>query len=158
MSRPEVLVSDLREEPLLPEATLERVRLATATTLEAEGLPDAQLSVTLVDDARMASLHLRYLQQAGPTDVLAFPLADEDDSDPLLGEVIVSVDTANREARDRGLAPEEELLRYVIHGTLHLLGYDDQEAGERERMLQRQESLLTAFLSRTADPSGQREP
>ncbi len=147
MKGPEVLVSDLRGEAPLPPATLERVRAAAAAALEAEGRAQAQLSVTLVDDTRMAALHLRYLQQAGPTDVLAFPLAEEDDCDPLLGEVVVSVDTADREAKARGLASEEELLRYVIHGTLHLLGYDDHQEEERARMHRRQETLLAAFLS-----------
>jgi probable rRNA maturation factor len=148
----EVQVADLREDGVLaidPEA----LRRAAESVLEAEGRGDAHLSVTVVDDARMAELHEQYLNVAGPTDVLSFPLDDDVPSPiPLLGEVVVSADTAAREATERGLPWERELLLYVIHGTLHLLGYDDHEEDERVRMHARQEELLDELsLPRSLD-------
>jgi len=131
------------------EVDLERVAGAAACALEAEG-SDALLSVTLVDDEEMAELHVRFSGGPGPTDVLAFPFGDDDTPRPpglaLLGEVVVSTDTAAREGEERGHGFERELLLYVIHGTLHLLGYDDQDPAERVRMHARQEELLAAFL------------
>lgn len=121
------------------------VRGVAAHVLRAEGRPDAALSVTLVDDEAMAELHERYSKVPGPTDVLAFPLGDE-----LLGEVVVSTDTAAREAKERGLTLLRETLLYVTHGTLHLLGYDDHRAADRRVMHARQEELLESFLARRA--------
>lgn len=143
-----VLVSDQREpaEPAAP--SLERIEACAAAVLAAEGAEGQELSVTLVDDEQIAQLHLDYMQIPGPTDVISFPLSDPEDPIPILGEVVVSVDTAAREAEERGLSLDEELLRYVVHGTLHLLGYDDHEDDERERMHARQEELLAAFLAR----------
>ena len=131
----------------------ERVRALAAHVLRAEGRPDAALSVTVVNDRRIAALHRDYLQVPGPTDVLSFPLDDDGDAGvpglpSLLGEVVVSADTAAREARARRLPFERELLLYVAHGALHLLGYDDHEPRERARMHRRQETLLERFLRR----------
>ena len=79
----------------------------------------------------MAELHERYAGVPGPTDVLAFPLAD----DPvLLGEVLVSAETARREAAARGHPAYDELLLYAVHGVLHLVGHDDHEPADRRRM------------------------
>jgi probable rRNA maturation factor len=76
------------------------------------------------------------------TDVLAFPLADAPGG--LLGEVVASAETARREAAARGLAPADELLLYVVHGVLHLLGFDDHAAGDRRRMRAAERRALRA--------------
>jgi probable rRNA maturation factor len=139
---PRVQLADLQRRRVDRRA----VRGVAAHVLRAEGRADAALSVTLVDDEAMAELHLRYSKVAGPTDVLAFPLDDE----LLLGEVVVSTDTAAREAKERGLTLLRETLLYVAHGTLHLLGYDDHRAADRRRMHARQSELLESFLSARA--------
>jgi probable rRNA maturation factor len=141
-----VQVADLREGA--GEAVdLQAVAGAAQAVLVAEGREGVGLSVAVVDDGRMSELHERYSGIPGPTDVLAFPLEDEvPGPEALLGEVVVSADTAAREAAERGLTFERELLLYVIHGTLHLLGYDDHDPTERTRMHARQEELLGAFL------------
>lgn len=132
-----------------------RVAALAAHVLRAERRADAALSVTIVSDRRIAALHREYLDVPGPTDVISFPLEDElplGDGPRLLGEVVVSADTAAREARARRLPFERELLLYVAHGTLHLLGYDDHDPKERARMHRRQEALLDRFLARGAPP------
>ena len=123
-----------------------RVAALAAHVLRAEKRADAALSVTIVSDRRIAALHREYLDVPGPTDVISFPLGTPGDPDPMLGEVVVSADTAAREAKARRLPFERELLLYVAHGTLHLLGYDDHEPRERDRMHRRQEALLARFL------------
>lgn len=87
-------------------------------------LGSRKVVVALVDDDTIARLHERYLGVRGPTDVLSFPH----------GEIVVSGETARREARERGIEPLHELLLYVIHGALHLKGYRDKTAADRKRM------------------------
>jgi probable rRNA maturation factor len=107
------------------------------------------LSIALVDDREIARLHGEFLDDPTPTDVMSFPL--EDDADGLLGEVVVSTDTAAREAKKRGLTFDREVLLYVVHGILHLLGYDDHAAEDRKKMHARQEELLERFLALEAE-------
>jgi rRNA maturation RNase YbeY len=106
------------------------------------------LSLAFVSDAVIRRLNRRFLRHDFATDVLAFPLGDGG----VLGEVVVSGETARREARARGIAPEEELLRCVAHGILHLLGYDDRAPRDRARMWKRQERELGRVLG------GERKP
>jgi probable rRNA maturation factor len=87
--------------------------------------PTAMVSIAVVDDPTIHALNIQYLQHDYPTDVLSFVL--EESPQRVEGELVVSADTAMREAREAGWSPLEELLLYVIHGTLHLVGYDDHE-------------------------------
>jgi probable rRNA maturation factor len=104
-----------------------------------EGVADAELSLSLVTDEEMAELHERYLGLPGPTDVLSFPL-DEDDRDEdgvrLLGDVVVAPSVA---ARDAPEDPAAELRLLVVHGILHLLGHDHLRDEDRARMWARQQ-------------------
>lgn len=95
-----------------------------------EDLPE--LSIALVDDARMADLHECFSGVPGPTDVLTFHH----------GEVVVSVDTARSYAAANGLNEHEEVCRYIVHGLLHLHGYDDLSEEKRATMHDLQERLL----------------
>lgn len=100
------------------------------------------LSFVVVDDERMAALHERYAHVPGPTDVLSFPLAE----DPvLLGEVVISVDAARREAAARGHPAYDELLLYAVHGVMHLVGHDDHGPADRRRMREAERRALTAL-------------
>lgn len=91
--------------------------------------------VALVDDRTIAELHERFLGEPGPTDVLSFPH----------GEIVVSGDTALREARARGIPPVHELALYVVHGALHLAGYDDRTPRGRGRMRAAERRVLAAL-------------
>ena len=100
----------------------------------------ADVSVALVDDTTMHGLNLQYLEHDYPTDVLSFVL--ERAEDLLEGEVIVSAETAASQALGFGWSPCEELLLYVIHGTLHLVGYDDGTSDARAEMRSRESDCL----------------
>jgi probable rRNA maturation factor len=123
-----VLVSN-RQDISLDEPVLAAL---AAQTLSAEGRPDVELSLSFVGEEEMADLHLRYLDEPGPTDVLSFPL----DEDGLLGDVVVCPAEAARNNPD--LPAELRLL--VVHGVLHLLGYDHEEDGDRRAMWAKQDS------------------
>lgn len=98
--------------------------------------PDAELSILIVDDSQIATLNKDYLKRSGPTNVIAFPMREGDFSDispNLLGDVVISVDTAEREAHAAKILPEKRFLELLIHGILHLLGYD-HETDEEEAL------------------------
>lgn len=109
--------------------------------------PVRTVSVAIVDDATITSLHERYLGDARPTDVLAFDLRDDPNDERIEGEIIVSAETVGRQAKDLGVAAAEELLRCAIHGALHLTGRDDATPAQRRQMRQA-EDLALAGLAR----------
>jgi len=103
--------------------------------------------VVLVDDAAMAALNRAYRGVAGPTDVLAFPMTEgrfRGVSPDLLGDVVISTETARRQARAAGGEFRTELALLLIHGILHLVGYDHGTAADRRQMQRRQRLILAA--------------
>ncbi len=108
----------------------------------------AVISVALVDDAEMAHLNKRHLGHEGSTDVLAFNMGDDAAGDAtravIEGEIVISVDTAAREADRRKHSLEAELALYAVHGTLHLLGYDDQDEQKAARMHRVEDEVLAS--------------
>jgi len=108
------------------------MRQAVLAILRDADIRAAQISIALVDDPTIAKLHEEFLNDPEPTDVLSFVL--EQSEGVLEGEVVASADTAAANARRYRCTPEEELLRYVIHGTLHLVGYDDVTPQKRAVM------------------------
>jgi probable rRNA maturation factor len=121
-----------------------RLREAVRGVLTGEKIRDAEISVAVVDDQKMHELNLKYLQHDYATDVLSFPLNDDEDG-PLEGEVIVSIDTAEREAAEYGWKTEDELLLYAVHGVLHLVGYDDQDLKDRIAMREAEARYLARY-------------
>lgn len=108
------------------------VRRAIRMILQGAGIETAEISVAIANDAMIARLHEQYLGDPDPTDVLSFLLEKEDRH--LEGEIVASAETAARWAKRIGWTPENELLLYIVHGTLHLVGYDDQTPAERRKM------------------------
>jgi len=106
--------------------------------LVGEGVVDAELSISFVTEDEIADLHRRYLQEAGPTDVLSFPLDDEagEDGLRLLGDVVIAPAVAAQNNPDD---PGSELRLLLVHGILHLLGHDHMEQADRATMWARQE-------------------
>ena len=103
-----------------------------------------EVDVAIVASRRIAALNRRYLQHAGATDVLSFDLSVPGGG--VVVQVIVCGDLAVREARSRRVAPQRELMLYIVHGLLHVMGYDDTTPQAAEKMRIRQEELLEAFL------------
>jgi probable rRNA maturation factor len=121
----------------------ERLRQAVRTILAEEGAKSATVSVAIVDDTTIHRLNREYLQHDEPTDVLSFVLDQNENT--LEGEIVVSADTAASTAARFDWSTADELLLYVVHGTLHLLGYDDQEPAGQQEMRDRERHYLTAF-------------
>ncbi len=104
---------------------------------------DKELSVVITDDPGIEELNLAYRKIAAPTNVLSFPMQEGEYTDicpELLGDVVISIDTAQREAQQASITTEERMSQLVIHGILHLLGYD-HEQGEAQMMEMEEKSL-----------------
>lgn len=112
------------------------------------GLPGAELSLVLVDEPEMAALNARWRGREGPTDVLAFSLAEGEGAEhrgTLLGDVVVCLPVAARQAQELGAGLDDELARLLIHGTLHLLGHDHEHDEEAARMQAEERRLWDAL-------------
>ena len=110
---------------------------------------DVELSITFVKDAYIKKLNKSYRGKCQPTDVLSFSTApDFPCVTNYIGDVVISVDTAKRNAVSDGRSLKEELITLVIHGILHLAGYDHERSGEKEagRMMKKQRELLREVL------------
>jgi probable rRNA maturation factor len=118
---------------------LRRVALAAA---RAEGFRRGELSIAVVGRAAMRTLHRRFMDDDSPTDVLTFDLGTDARAGALAGEIVVCADVAAAEARRRQLAFAHETALYVVHGVLHLAGYDDHAPAAFRRMHAREDELL----------------
>lgn len=120
-----------------PRPDRRTLRTRARRVLEELGQERSEVSISLVDDPSIALLNRDYRGKEGPTDVLSFSLLEGAHSGfrgSLLGEVVVSVETAARQARRRRRTLDDEVAHLVIHGLLHLLGYDHEEADEARVM------------------------
>jgi probable rRNA maturation factor len=119
------------------------------------GMPDAELSVVLCDDAFIHDLNRQWRGKDAPTDVLSFAMGEGEDADvnpDVLGDIVISVDTCARQAAALGHAPERELRVLLVHGLLHLLGYDHEESEAEAAEMRAQEAVLLRVLGE--DPTG----
>ena len=105
----------------------------------------AEISVAIVDDPTIRQLNQQYLQHDYETDVISFVLDWNESAGTLLGQLIVSTDTAATLAQDVGSTMQEELLLYVIHGMLHLVGYDDKQPAAAVEMRTAEKEYLSRF-------------
>ena len=134
-----------------------RVEEIARAVLRAEKVRRARLSIAFVDDARIARLNRRHLGHRGPTDVISFALADNA-TEGLVGDIYIAPDVARRNAAEQGIPPRDELTRLVVHGVLHVVGYDHPEGAGRYQssMWLRQEQLVRILVRRPATGSVRR--
>lgn len=116
--------------------------------------PQAELCIRFVDEATMTVLHEQWMDLAGPTDVMSFPMDElrpgregETSAEGVLGDIVVCPSVAERQAAAAGHAAIEEMLLLTTHGILHLLGYDHAEPDEEKEMFELQRQLLLTFLA-----------
>jgi probable rRNA maturation factor len=110
---------------------------------------DGELSILFTGDRHISELNSHYLEREGPTNVLAFPMSEGEPGEPhagILGDVVVSVDTAMKEARRVGEPPEDTIYRLLIHGILHLRNYDHERSPQEARRMGREERRLLALM------------
>ena len=136
------------DEPFAGSLSEERLAETARRALEAEDAPACELSVTVTDDETVRSLNREYAGEDAVTDVLSFSQREGEEfvsppeGAPQLGEVVIAYPQAARQAGERGRAATEEVTRLLVHGVLHLLGYDHAEREEARRMREREEALV----------------
>jgi len=128
------------------------VRLAAFALGQLRIHPQAELSILLVDEQTMSAYHEKYLGEAGPTDVLSFPMDElrppSDDEEPpegLLGDIVLCPAVTDRQARQHGRTTSEEAEYLLVHGLLHLLGYDHGEPTEQAEMFALKDKIIAAW-------------
>ena len=130
---PAILISNRQAVPLDEPGLIELAR----ATLRGEDLERSELSLSFVEEGEMAELHERFMGEPGPTDVLSFPLdGGDEDGVRIVGDVVIAPTVA---AANNPEHPSDEVRLLLVHGILHLLGYDHEEDDERARMWARQE-------------------
>lgn len=125
------------------------IRQRLQRVLEDLGQHESEVSLLFTDDDQMAQLNERYLGRKGPTNVMAFPMRDGLEpaaGTSMLGDVVISIDTALRESEELQEDPEHTVDRLLIHGLLHLLGFDHEGSPTEAKRMQREEERLLRFM------------
>ena len=126
-----------------------RIEQKARAVLDALGCPEKELSILLVDDLQIADLNATYLNREGPTNVIAFPMQEGEFagvSPDLMGDVVISVDTAEREGTAAGMDVETRMVELLVHGVLHLMGYDhEHDEAQARRMEAKSVAVLEAI-------------
>lgn len=146
------IVVDVSDRQSVLRTSARRIERLVRRALAAEGIERAEIGIVLVDDRRIAAVHRRWMGVRGPTDVITFDLSAAGHAGDfgaagggvLAGDIVVSTETACRSARAVGWTPRQELTYYIVHGILHLSGYDDQTAADRRTIRRRERSLMRA--------------
>ncbi len=143
---------EVNNESVIPVDEAALLRLSTYALDFLHVHPDAELAILLVDEGAMEQLHLQWMDEPGPTDVLSFPMDElrpgtEEAMTPagLLGDIVLCPQVAISQAETAGHSPLEELLLLTTHGILHLLGFDHAEPDEEKEMFGIQRDILVGF-------------
>jgi len=143
-----VLFSDLQANFPVEQAAKDLLTGLAEQLLKEHEIPEAaEIGIVFVDDAYIAGLNKQYRGVDAPTDVLSFAMLEGlpmpgDEEEPMLGDVVISLETAQRQAQDFGHSLEREIAYLTVHGVLHLLGYDHQTPPDKEAMRAIEEKAL----------------
>jgi len=139
----EILIDNQQNRLSIPSDELKKTATAILSALDC---PDGELSLLIVDDPGIATLNQTYRGRSGPTNVLAFSMKEGafgDVAPHLLGDVVISVETCQREAEAAGVSFQFHFTELLIHGILHLFGFDHEQSDEEERrMTEKSEEIL----------------
>jgi probable rRNA maturation factor len=143
---------EINNESVIPVDEVELQRLSIFALDYLHVHPDAELAIVLVDEGAMEQLHLQWMDEPGPTDVLSFPMDElrpgtEESMTPagLLGDIVLCPQVAISQAETAGHSPLDEMLLLTTHGILHLLGFDHAEPDEEKEMFGIQREILAGF-------------
>lgn len=155
----EVIINNIQNKIKIDEENKNLIRQIVLFALNKENIKnESEVSILLVDNEYIRDLNLNYRKKDIPTDVLSFAMRDTVDGDiprtlvnmrELLGDIVISIEMAQHQAKDFGHSLEREIGYLTVHGVLHLLGYDHEIKDDKALMRSQEESILKAFdLSR----------
>lgn len=143
-----VLIDDRQNKHKI---SLEKIRKKSQAILNALDSPDGELSILIVDDSQIKILNREYLKREGPTNVIAFPMREGEFSNitpHLLGDVVISVETAQKEAEKTGISMAERFTQLLVHGILHLFGYDHEKSEEEAVEMEKKSEELLELINK----------
>ncbi len=146
-----VVITDEQEKIVIPEDWTGKIEQVAEICLREEEIdPKAEIGLMFVDNEQIREMNKTYRDKDSATDVLSFPMyeADEaidDEEEILLGDIVISLERAAEQAEEYGHSLEREVMYLLVHGLLHLAGYDHMEDDEKKEMRQREEELLTVI-------------
>ncbi|MGD9187725.1 MAG: rRNA maturation RNase YbeY [Desulfobacteraceae bacterium] len=141
-----VLIENQQSKHPIP---IERVQKIAQAILNALDFPEGELSVLLVDDTQIAQFNQTYLNRKGPTNVIAFPMREglhADINPQLIGDVVISMDTCAKEAQEADLSIDQRFYQLLIHGILHLFGYDHIHSSQEALVMDAKSDELLALV------------
>ena len=144
--RMEVLIDNRQSSCEIP---LKKIRRTVEVILGALDCPDGEISILIVDDPKIEKLNRKYLNRPGPTNVIAFPMREGEFSHlspQLLGDVVISTDTAAKEAQNSGMSMEQRFKQLLVHGILHLFGYDHETSDQDARKMEKKSQELLELI------------
>lgn len=129
------------------------IRKKAQVILNALGLLDDELSILIVDDPQIAELNHQYRNKSGPTNVLSFSMREGDfpDITPMLGDVVISAETAKREADEAGITFDERMTQLLVHGILHLAGMDHEMSDDDADAMEAKSLELVRMIESNSD-------
>ena len=145
MEPPKILIDNRQKEKVQTQPLLEK----TEQILSALGCSDCEASIVITDDKEMEDLNKTFRGISSPTNVLAFPMQEGqfgDISPGLLGDVVISADTAEKEAQEAGITLDERMSQLLIHGILHLKGFDHEQGSENAMAMEKKSLELLRLL------------
>ena len=149
-----ILISNRQNRKKIPRKVLEQT---AQTILNDLGYPDHELSLLIVDDPEIEIINREYLQHEGPTNVISFAMREGEFSQVspfLLGDVVISADTAEKEANLSGITFRQRLIELLIHGMLHLAGFDHEQDKAEAEIMETKSGNLLELIRNTVPKSG----
>lgn len=145
-----VLITDTRDRTPVER---DRLRKAAQALLDEMGAQDGELSILITDDEGITAINRDYFGRPWPTNVISFSMMDGEFADvnpeaKMLGDVVISADTAASEAKEAGLPAEERFLQLLVHGLLHIFGYDHEAPESDAALMETKSDQLMAMLRR----------
>lgn len=139
-----ILRMEISNQQKVKKINIRNLRRYLKRILAYLSISDKDISVVLCDNSFIVSLNQKYFRKNVVTDVIAFPLPDQIQPD-YLGEVVASVEEAAIVAKDLKMSWQEELLLYLVHGILHLIGFSDKDSSQRKKMWEKQNQIISKF-------------
>ncbi len=133
---------------------MEKIRKRARIVLNALDCPEGELSILILDDLQIETLNEKYLKRKCPTNVIAFPMQEGKFSNinpRLLGDVVISLETARREAKDSGITTEMRFTQLLVHGILHLFGYDHETTLKESLRMEKKSDAILKRIEETGE-------
>lgn len=141
-----ILIDDRQKKHKIPKT---KIKMIAQAILNALGSPEGELSILVIDDSEIQTLNKKYLNRPGPTNVIAFPMKAGDFSDinpQLLGDVVISMETAGREALQSEITTEKRFAQLLVHGILHLFGFNHEKSRQDARKMEIKSNELLKLI------------